>query len=65
MTLYRIISIFFAIIANLALAGMIILISADGLTDLGNIAIGICMMIGILAWLTAFVFWKKGNKDEV
>ncbi len=65
MTIYKIISIIFAFIANLALAGMIILFSAGGLTELGNIAIGICMMVGILAWLTAFVFWKKGNKDEV
>ena len=65
MTIYKIISILFAFIANLALAGMIILFSADGLTDLGNIAIGVCMMVGILAWLMAFVFWKKGKKDEV
>ena len=61
--IYKIISILFAFIANLALAGMIILFSADGLTELGNIAIGVCMMVGILAWLTAFIFWKKGKKE--
>lgn len=58
---YKIISIFFAIIANLALAGMIILFSVGNLTDLGNIAIGVCMMIGILAWLLAYVFWNKSK----
>ena len=59
MTIYKIISILFAFIANLALAGMIILFSVGNLTDLGNIAIGVCIMVGILAWLLAYIFWKK------
>ena len=59
MTIYKIISILFAFIANLALAGMIILFSVGNLTDLGNIAIGVCIMAGILAWLLAYIFWKK------
>ena len=64
MTIYKIISIFFAFIANLALAGMIILFSAGGLTEMGNIAVGICMVVGILAWFTAFLFWKKGKPED-
>ena len=61
MTIYKIISILFAFIANLALAGMIILFSVGNLTDLGNIAIGVCIMVGILAWLLAYIFWNKSK----
>lgn len=60
-TIYKIISIIFAIIANLAIAGMIILISSSGLTEMGNIVMGICMMVGILAWLVAYIFWQKAK----
>ena len=55
----KIMAIIFAIIANLSLALMIILFTVDGVTELGNIVRGAAMMIGILAWLVAFLFWRK------
>ncbi len=55
----KIIAIIFAIIANLSIALMIILFTIDGVTELGNIVRGASMMIGILAWMMAFLFWRK------